>query len=64
MLHVKIITSRISLIMSQVVSRDQRSSGALLSVEWQTFTVVSGQRFGPIFKGQEVQHTFIGLLDA
>jgi hypothetical protein len=29
--------------------------GTLCSVEWQSFTDVSGQRISPILKGQEVQ---------
>ena len=34
---------------------DLRFYGILRSVEWWSFTDVSGQRVGPIFKGQEVQ---------
>jgi hypothetical protein len=41
--------------MTTPLSWDLRSSGVLRSVEWQSFTDVSGERIGPIFKGQEVQ---------
>jgi hypothetical protein len=34
---------------------DLLSSGILRSVECESFTDVSGQRIGPMFKGQEVQ---------
>jgi hypothetical protein len=36
--------------------RDVPSSGILRSIEWQSFTDVSGQHIGPIFKGQEAPH--------
>jgi hypothetical protein len=44
--------------------RDLRSAGILRSVEWQSFTDVSGKHVGPIFKGQEVQEVhFLTLED-
>jgi hypothetical protein len=39
------------------------SSGILRRVEWYFFTDVSGQRIGPIFKGQEVQEKKFFSLD-
>jgi hypothetical protein len=40
-----------------------RSSGVLRSVEWQSFTDVSGKRIGPLFKGQEIFLEFLTLED-
>jgi hypothetical protein len=43
---------------------DPRFFGILRSVKWQFFTdVVSGQRIGPIIKGQEVQEDFLTFED-
>jgi hypothetical protein len=39
-----------------------RSSGMLRSVEWWFCTDVSGQRIGPVFKGQEAQVKKMGLI--
>jgi hypothetical protein len=41
---------------------DMCSSGILCSVEWEYFTDVSGQRIGPIFKGQDV-HDYLTFED-
>jgi hypothetical protein len=41
---------------------DLRSSGILCSVEWLSFTDVSGRRIAPIFKGKDVLFFFLEFL--
>jgi hypothetical protein len=36
---------------------------SITQFQWQSFTDVSGQRIGPILKGQEVQVDFLPLED-
>jgi hypothetical protein len=45
-------TSHASVSKVQGSSRNLRSSGLLHGVVWKFFTDVSGQRFGPVFRGQ------------
>jgi hypothetical protein len=48
-----IITTGTASRIQNIITFDLRSSGILCGVVWYLFNDISGQRIGPIFKGQE-----------